>query len=137
MVSKRSSAAKSLGLPILFDFRQLLVIQVNGGFSFRSELLRSLCILKPLGWLLSAQDLFSLLVARAVPQKAFVLLVRYLSADQSFDPAAFRRVTYAQRKKLLFSVATSANSSAISDSTCFVNKGTRQRMKTGLRMAFI
>lgn len=41
-------------------------------------------------------------LARAVPQKAFVLLVRYLSADQSFDPAAFRRVTYAQRKQLLF-----------------------------------
>ena len=37
-----------------------------------------------------------------MPQKAFVLLVRYLSADQSFDPAAFRRVTYAQRKQLLF-----------------------------------
>lgn len=45
-------------------------------------------------------------LARAVPQKAFVLLVRYLSADQSFDPAAFRRVTYAQRKQLLFSVPT-------------------------------
>ena len=52
MVSKRSSAAKSLGLAILFDFRQVLVIQINCGFSFRSELLRSLCILKPLGWLL-------------------------------------------------------------------------------------
>ncbi|EFE8330676.1 hypothetical protein F0C88_24005 [Escherichia coli] len=37
-----------------------------------------------------------------MPQKAFVLLVRYLSADQSFDPAAFRRVTYAQRKQLPF-----------------------------------
>lgn len=37
-----------------------------------------------------------------MPQKAFVLLVRYLSADQSFDTAAFRRVTYAQRKQLPF-----------------------------------
>ena len=74
-------------------------------FSFRSELLRSLCILKPLAGC-SPRRICSACLLVLCPRKRSYCSSDTLSADQSFDSAAFRRVTYAQRKQLPFSVPT-------------------------------